>query len=208
MARNFIHTNGDYMAFLIPGIVLPVTLAAWFKPSTVTGQKCAGSVNTALGPFKSLQIGLASGAARAAAYDGAFVSATTSSPASGSWHHIAGVFTSNSSRHVILNGGGKVTNTSTQTSYTYESSLIGVAGGSYNAEAFSGDIAEFGVWDVALTDDEIVSLSKGASPLGVRSGNLIFFAPLAREIISPTSGTALVVSGTTVSDHPRIYYPS
>ena len=71
---------------------------------------------------------------------------------------------------------------------------------------FGGDIAEVGIWDAALTADEIASLSKGMTCDQIRPQSLVFYAPLVRELSDLKNGLALTNNnGTTVSNHPRVY---
>jgi hypothetical protein len=71
---------------------------------------------------------------------------------------------------------------------------------------FNGDIAEVGIWNAALTADEIASLSRGMTCDKVRPQNLVFYAPLVRDLIDVKSGLILTNNnGATAADHPRIY---
>lgn len=73
-----------------------------------------------------------------------------------------------------------------------------------------GRMAELSFWDRILTDSEIVSLSKGFSPLFLPN-NLFFYAPLIGRNspeIDIVGGTAGTLTNTTNVTHPRIIYPS
>ena len=71
---------------------------------------------------------------------------------------------------------------------------------------FAGDIAEVGIWNVALTADEIASLAKGTTCDQIRPQSLVFYAPLVRDLIDVKGGLALTNNnGATVSNHPRVY---
>ena len=75
---------------------------------------------------------------------------------------------------------------------------------------FGGSICEVGYWDVALTDDEVLLLSRGFSPTFVRPANLIAYYPLLGRTspeIDLVGGFNLTLTGTSVSDHPRILLP-
>ena len=52
------------------------------------------------------------------------------------------------------------------------------------AGAFNGRIAEVGIWNVALTAEEIASLAKGMTCDKVRPQSLVFYAPLVRNLVS------------------------
>jgi hypothetical protein len=75
-----------------------------------------------------------------------------------------------------------------------------------------GVLAEAAVWTVALSADEILSLSQGAAPFMVRPASLVFYAPLTgREAASEWNYVGAAVSLTNSpaigTDHPRIYRP-
>ncbi len=69
---------------------------------------------------------------------------------------------------------------------------------------FPGDMAEFCVWDVKLTDEEQVALANGVSPSMIRPGNIRFYVPM-HGIASPEAELSgnqenPTVSGATKTD--------
>jgi hypothetical protein len=79
------------------------------------------------------------------------------------------------------------------------------------ATSFGGVIAEVSVWLVTLTTDEMVALSKGASPLMVRPGDLYHYHPVwgvSPEIDLDATKINLNISGTpTRVDHAPVGCP-
>lgn len=72
---------------------------------------------------------------------------------------------------------------------------------------FNGKIAEVAIWNTALSDSDFISMLIGISCTLVRPQNLVFYAPLIRDIVD-FSKTRLALTnngGATVADHPRIY---
>ena len=70
----------------------------------------------------------------------------------------------------------------------------------------NGDIAEVGIWNAALTAAEIASLSKGMTCDKIRPQNLVFYAPLVRDLIDAKGGLTITNNnGATVANHPRVY---
>jgi hypothetical protein len=69
----------------------------------------------------------------------------------------------------------------------------------------TGDFAEIGMWQEALSDSDVAALSKGMTPDKVRPDKLVSYIPLVRDIQDVRSGTALTDTSTTVSNHPRVY---
>ena len=67
-------------------------------------------------------------------------------------------------------------------------------------------MAEVGIWNVALNAAEIASLARGMTCDKVRPRNLVFYAPLVRDLIDAKGGLAIANNnGATVANHPRIY---
>ncbi len=67
-------------------------------------------------------------------------------------------------------------------------------------------MAEIGVWSAALTQPEIASLAKGMTCDKVRPQNLVFYAPLVRDLIDQKGGRVITNNnGATVANHPRVY---
>ena len=122
------------------------------------------------------------------------------------WHHCAGVFTSNTSRTIYYNGLDSGTNTANVTPSGVNTITIGrltTLGVNWHANAF---IAECAVYNAALTADEIASLAKGMTCDKVRPQNLVFYAPLVRDLIDQKGGRVITTNnGATVANHPQVY---
>ena len=109
-----------------------------------------------------------------------------------------------------MDGGNAVTSTTTIGAYsTFTEMGIGAqqsSAASAYENFWAGDLAEVGVWNVALTADEIASLGKGVSCDQVRPQSLVFYAPLVRNIADIARGITLTnVNTATVAVHPRVY---
>lgn len=107
---------------------------------------------------------------------------TAGAPTTGTWGHYCGVFTS-AARSAYFNGSNKVTTTATNNPTGFTRTQIGARrAGSTVDGFFNGRIAEVGVWNTSLTDQEIASLGRGASCALVRPQNLVLYAPMIREL--------------------------
>lgn len=69
---------------------------------------------------------------------------------------------------------------------------------------FDGVLAEFAVYDVVLTADEMLAIH-AASPLAVRPESLTTYVPLVRDTVDLINGTCSA-TGTAVQPHPRVSY--
>jgi hypothetical protein len=122
------------------------------------------------------------------------------------WHHAVGVYRTTSSRRIYFNGTGGTENT-TSLPVTVVNMQIGARiSPGVTLVPFGGSIADFGVWDAELSDDEIVSLSRGFSCHKIKPASLVFHAPLIRVFQDNIGNLVLTnVNAATVSDQPRIY---
>lgn len=134
------------------------------------------------------------------------VDTTTGTPAVGIWGHYCATFTS-ASRSAFFNGSNKATTTATNNPTGFTRTQIGARRvGSAIDGFFNGLIAEVGIWNVVLSDEEVSSLADGISCSLIRPGSLVFYAPLIRQILDITAGFSLTNNGgATISDHTRIY---
>ena len=137
---------------------------------------------------------------------------STSGYSSGVWFHAAGTFSGNTpmSLQAFINGGSKGTNSINYTPSGINCTTIGalaanLGGGNQFFNHFGGQVAECGIWDVVLSDDEIAALADGISCDKVRPQSLRFYAPLVRDIADYSRALTLTNNSTTVVDHPRIY---
>jgi hypothetical protein len=122
------------------------------------------------------------------------------------WNNVCGVFTSATSRELFLNGVSVGTST---VSAAPSVSLLKIGtrtSGGVVANFMQDDMAEVGIWNAALTQPEIASLAKGMACDKIRPQSLVFYAPLARDLIDVRGGLAITNNNTaTVANHPRIY---
>ena len=132
-----------------------------------------------------------------------FTATSTTGCTSGIWHNACYVESSLSSRTIYLDGGSDATNT---TAANY-SGLNSLNIGAFNViENFSGEIAEVGLWNTALTAPEIASLSKGMTCDKIRPQSLVFYAPLVRDLIDQKGGLVITNNNAaTVANHTRVY---
>jgi hypothetical protein len=211
MARNF-NGSSDYIQGAAVATAVPLTMAAWFYKDDNTTNRMILSLSETTGSsrFCIEAAGLTSGdPIRADAKQGANsgVAVTTSGFSASTWTHACGVFRATNNRSAYINGGSRGNNTSqTRTPFGINGTVLGASyvAGSLG-EYFNGLIAEVGIWNIDLNDDEVLSLAKGFSPRLVRPQSLVFYAPLVRNVQDLRGGITLTTSGTTVADHPRIY---
>lgn len=220
MAYDF---NGTNQYLQVGSAVLtaaPLTMACWFNSDLITASQTLVSITNSgvtggITRFAIFAGGSISGRpVRAIASDTSLnngIAATTSGYSANTWHHAAGVFTSASSRSVYIDGGNSATDTTSITPTLLDRTNIGVqflqtAGGTSGIAFTDGRIAEVGIWNTSLTAAEVASLAKGMTCDKVRPQNLVFYAPLVRDLQDTKGGLTITNNnGATVANHPRIY---
>jgi hypothetical protein len=125
------------------------------------------------------------------------------------WYHACGVYREANDRSAYINGGNRGNdNVSIIPAPTTYLTRVGQRANLWDNHPFFGSIGEFGVWNVALTDEEVAILAKGYSPLLVRPQSLIIYVPLIRgndkDIKGGLSFSAVGIPGITA--HPRVFY--
>lgn len=129
----------------------------------------------------------------------------------GTWYHIAGVFAADNDRKIYVDGDEKASDNGVSVPAGLDTTAIAdLYHNLPNNYEFDGRIAEAAIWNAALSDDELVALAKGYSPLFIRPQNLVFYVPLIRnndeDIIGGLSLTAEGAPG--IATHSRVIYPT
>ena len=213
MARDFDGPSDDMATVEVaPVTAAPITMCCWFRPPTATisaSLMFLGDKDVTSHYFAVRAQGATAGdpvAAFTAA--GGFANASTSTGFSANvWNHAAGVFAASNDRRAYLNGGGKGTNTTNRTPSGVDRVRIGRLGDSTPSADYTGRIAEATIWNVALTDDEVLALAGGVSCFRIRGGNIVGYWPLfgaSPETDFSGNGNNLTLSGTTIVDHAPV----
>ena len=211
MARTFVAASSQSLAVTSsPVSAVPLTVACWHKPTAINVQRNVLAISLS-SSLKFYQLQQRASAICADQYDGTLLGSSTFSSgySSGSWQHIAGVFTSNSSRTVYLGGVAATTNTTTIGTVTPDRLVLGARNNAGTIDSFfDGDVAEAAVWNIALTASDIAALALAVSPLLVRPDALVFYAPVM-GVYSPEIDLMghrdLTVTGATQATHPRMF---
>ena len=195
-----------------PVTQVPITLSAWFQPTVInTDHDILTVCNNTNG---SGSVVVMSARANNQLSAGVFrqlnpffvQSLSGGSVSNNTWHSGVAVYTSNSNRLIYLNGTAGTANTTSFTPLNLNRCGIGCTARDTPASIFTGQIAEVGIWNVALTADEAASLARGMTCDKVRPQSLVFYAPLVRDLIDYKGGLTITNNNTaTVANHPRVY---
>ncbi len=132
---------------------------------------------------------------------------STSGYSANTWHAATAVFSADNHRKIYLDGVGSAVDTTAVTILLPDRTQISGGGDFTPGAYFSGQLAEAGIWNVALTDKEVAILAQGYSPryLTGRLPNLVLYKSLRDLVNVPTPGHIspdMTASGTTISNHP------
>ena len=210
MAYNFVQANSSRIIMTgSPVTALSATFSAWIRrDATATGNRiiviCLGSndeVALRIGSNNTVQARLVFNN-----NDNIITASTVSTVTAGAWTHAAARFAlSGSTVQVAASINGAIASSGSG-SYIEETLVSGQIASYAGTNVFGGDIADVGIWNTALSDAEIVSLSKGISCNRVSPKSLRFYAPLIRNPNDIRNNRTLtLVNSPTVSSHPRIY---
>ena len=213
MARSFSGTAQYLSRGSAVLTAAPVTMACWAKMNNFTGTPFLGTLgqsgNTDRFEFFFETTGAAS--AQCVQASSGTKATTTSTASTGAWTHVAAVFASSTSRSIYMNGGNKVTDTTSKTPSGINNTWLAASGGSSPTHLVNGTLAFFAFWNVALSDADVLSLYNGASPRLVRPDKLVSYARLTGgqspepDMYSSTRWT-LTGSPTEVAN-PLIFVP-
>lgn len=192
MARDFVDTDsGQFLSVEnAPAISYPVTLAGWARNLNPSSDSCGvltiTDISSGFEGFALLAIpavatfSVQAMSSSASADD--WAASGTVAHVSDQWHHCAAIFASSTSRFAYVDGGQKIeqTDSNTPTLANFDTYTIGRRrNATHFAVLMQGGIAEVGLWDVSLSDEEIASLAAGMTPLMVRPQSLLGYWPLS-----------------------------
>lgn len=224
MARVFNGSNQYIEVTSVPVSSWPVTVACWAYCNNYTANhSCIAIGNLSASPRLNY-MGLGFGGLETgdpviwqpSESGGASATRTTTGYTTGTWHHLAGVTSSETSHAVYIDGGSKGTTSGHIEFPTVNRTTIGsLAYSGGRVWYLNGGVLWVAIWNVALTDDEVASLAAGAHPTMIRPDALVFFTPLGGfdgdhdlDIVGGLSLTA-VNSPTWSDDSPSgLVYPS
>lgn len=199
MAYEF--TSTKYLSSTSPVTGYPFTIAGWFSISgaaqnLIIVSKDAGILNNSIGIFANNN--RIAGYIYTTGYQEVFATGTY---ANNTWVHACLVASSATSRTIYRDGGNS---TSFNNNLTLPS--LGTLSIGFTSVSIVGSAADCAVWNTALTAAEVASLAKGFSASLIQPGNLVYYAPMIRDLTDISGGASITNTGpATVSVNPRIY---
>jgi len=212
MAIKFDSSDGDgidYLQNTSPSFVAaPLTFSAWINVDTVSDGDCIISIADSSLSNQYFALSLNRDWVEAVTRDGGSARSYISGLVAEEWHHVAAVFASTTSRVAYLDGVAATANTSIKNPTGIDLFQIGQLA-STGSKPLDGSIAEVGIWDSALTTEEILSMAGGLVPTQVQPKNLVSYYPLVRNYIDLLGNNVVVPSNREVwSEHPIAFEPA
>lgn len=208
MAYEFNGTNQWLDTATAPATAAPLTIGCWFRCSQNTANQVLVILEQA-GTNNFFNLGVRGAVAGdpiaivAGSIAGSVATNSTAGYTTNTWHHACAVVTSDTLREIYIDAGNKGTGTASSTPSQINKISIGRFSFGQN---YQGQIAEVGVWNAALTADEVASLAKGMTCDKIRPQSLVFYAPLVRDLQDVKGGLTITNNNTaTVATHPRVY---
>lgn len=181
-SRKFVAANSEYLkASSAPVIDVPITMAAWVKSNDETTRRVVIGLTSSI-DNSSYYLELRGNAggdplsATVTRPDGGGTNADSGNYAANTWHHVAGTFVSHTSRYAFLDGVKGSQSTVARVPDNINELIIGES----NSVATYADglIMGVGMWNVTLTDAEILDLARGTHPRDIRPMGLVFHTRL------------------------------
>lgn len=165
----------------------PATMSAWFLPDTTTEIMeivFVGDKDSANNDRFAMQCTSSPDKLRFQVRTGSSTNAVTSNTLTdGSWHHGCACEIASNDHQVYLDGdtANKGTSTTSRVPSGVNRTAIGFEGHSTQDEFFDGRICEVAIWDVAISEVEVVALSNRAHPFSIRPQSLVFYSAMYRD---------------------------
>jgi len=194
-----------------PITAAPLSISLWFNVTAVNQTyNLAWIGNAGAASDYWYMLATNTGVLEGGARDSTFANcATSTSYSANTWHHGCYIESASNNRAILLDGGGKGTDATGRTPDGASRIACGYFADSSPGGYMDGLLAEYAIWNVALTDEEALILSNGYSPLFIRPQNLVFYLPLVnandKDLIG---GLSMSETGTPgISEHTRVIYP-
>lgn len=209
MAITFNGTSEYYSAGSAAITATPLSVACWGAPTALALQTLFSIANNdgVSGGFLAMLNASGNVLARTKSSAGVSGAQSTATYSAGAWAHFGWSWASATLRTAYLNGGNKGTQTTSRTPSGLNTTAIATQLELSASNYYGGPIEGLGVWNVALTDDEFYSLSRGYSPLFIRPASLVHYFPLIANASELRAALAMSATGSpsAVSGAPIIY---
>ncbi len=192
-------TSADYLSVPVAVVTAPpFTIHAWVKDAALgLLENFVALATSGVSTNRFLLQKKADDVAAAVERDTASSLANTIAFPNTAWHGITGVFTSDSSRDVYLDGGNKGSNAAAKVAFTPNSLYVGRDPG--GTSPFTGKIAYVAIWNRALTSLEVSALAT-QKPLSAAPSGLVAYYVLLADALDTAGSNDFTVNGSAGYD--------
>jgi len=215
---SLVLSGSNYAYRTTPVNAYPKTILVWFKTSDVSQSSSnAIMVSDDDGSNKQNQCQLRGDQSpnypiAVASYNSgwAYTFCASPYPQNSTWHCAVVVFTSDNNREVYLDGASYAQTTTSQAAGSTTHVSLGCRYGSSSPGVYyTGQLAHFAMWDIALSGAEIASLAAGTNPQDIQYANLQAHHILGTDGTDEMGGATLteVSSPSYTGDDPPVDPP-
>lgn len=189
----------------------PIAMAAWFNVDNTTASHTLCSIDTNAAVSRFMLQADGAGSDKVIAYvktTGATTAqaSSTGTFTAGTWFHGYGILYSATVRYSYIDGANGSLNSTNRTPSGVNRTNIGSRWDTSRGSFCNGRIAELGVWDDGLDDDEIAALAAGWCPRRIRRQSLRMYCPLVADFRELRASLAFTATGSPpAAAHPRRY---
>lgn len=215
-ARSLVSGSSEYLKLAsAPVTGPPFTIAGWGRSTSATTNQYIMSISDVSATNHQFLFGFRGTVdgdpiefgARAG---GAVAWATTTSGYSvNTWHHVCAVEIASNSRAVYIDGGSMGTDATERAPAGIDVIDIGRLGDSTPDGYFDGAVAWISVWNVALTDAEVVALGNRSNPTPpweIRPESIVSMLNM-RSLWDPYMKARWTPTGTKLANPPWLWRP-
>ena len=213
MARDFDGSDDNLIVNVAAVTAYPFTISCWGRSdSTASNNVLGGLYDKDVGTVRHMLYHEGADDTIICQSDeggGTALAETSTNIGTSVWYHACGVWAASQDHRAYLNGGGKISDLINDVAIgAVDRTAIGRNMDSTPSSAYNGRLAEFAVWDVALTDAEVLALAGGIPAWKVRPKNLVLYVPVwGLQSPEPDYGGSqndLTVTGATPANHPPV----
>lgn len=216
MARLFDGVDDQLNVDSTPITAAPFTMACWAKSSSAALLQHVLYIGDSASNIRAFRIGFAGSVVgdpirfTVLASAGATNIDTTTGYSVNTWTHLCAVEASATDHRVFINGGSKGTSAVSRVPDSVDRVSVGRHAGSTPSGFLAGDVAEFAVWNIALSDNDVARLALALDARLIHPEALVLRVPILGGYspeIDLVGDLSLTVTGAVASDHPRIFRP-
>ncbi len=186
----------------------PLSIAGWANTNTTSSGKGVVTVWVDDNNYFQLLMGFGGGILMTTSATSAQSATTAGTMGTNAWHHLAGVTANDSSRFAYLDGVESTENTGTRVPTAPDTIRLGANHTTTPGGIWNGELAHVGVWNRALSADEIAGLAQGWHPRFYSRG-LVWLWEGFDVGEGDVYGSSLTENGTPIKsdEHPPVFFP-